>query len=786
MENDQRIGIKVKLVITMIFLLFAYLVYHTIMTGEAYTAKNANIKGNGVRVRTSPVNGSVVAGLNNGHALKIVNEKKGSDKKVWYNVTFTYSKASRKGWVRSDLVKVKSSGSSSSTTTINKSGKVKGSNVNVRKSAVNGASVCKVSNGLAVKLTKQTKGSDKKTWYYITFKLKGANKAGWIRSDYITITTSSSSSSSSGSGTTTINKSGKIKGSGVNVRKSPVSGASVCKVNNNLAVKLTKQTKGSDKKNWYYITFKLNGASKAGWVRSDYITITTSSSSSSSSGSGTTTINKNGKVKGSGVNVRKSPVSGASVCKVNNNLAVKLTKQTKGTDKKTWYYITFKLSGASKAGWIRSDYITITTSSSSSSSSSGSDSSFENSLTKQGFPETYKTKLRALHKKYPNWKFEAQKTNLNWNTVIQNESRLGVNTVPTNSISSWKSVQTGAFDWDKNIWMGFDGVSWVAASESIIKYYMDPRNFLDETYIFQFMKQSYDSKDQTVSGLQSATNGSFMAGTYTESNKKIKFTDTLMKAAKESAVSPYALSAMIIIEQGINGTGNSISGNVSGYKGYYNFFNIGAYTTSSMTAVQRGLWFAKGEGKGNTSYNRPWNTRTKSIVGGATHYGKNYVKVGQDTLYLKKFNVQGSNKYSHQYMSNTIAAASEGARMAKAYTGTAKNSALTFKIPIYTSMPSSACKKPTVDGNPNYKLKSLSVSEQKLTPTFKKDTLSYTVIVPNSVSSVTISASPAYSKSSVSGTGKLSLKVGDNARKIVVKAQNGTTRTYTLKITRKK
>lgn len=43
MENDQRIGIKVKLVITMIFLLFAYLVYHTIMTGEAYTAKNAEL-----------------------------------------------------------------------------------------------------------------------------------------------------------------------------------------------------------------------------------------------------------------------------------------------------------------------------------------------------------------------------------------------------------------------------------------------------------------------------------------------------------------------------------------------------------------------------------------------------------------------------------------------------------------------------------------------------------------------------------------------------------------------
>lgn len=32
--------------------------------------------------------------------------------------------------------------------------------------------------------------------------------------------------------------------------------------------------------------------------------------------------------------------------------------------------------------------------------------------------------------------------------------------------------------------------------------------------------------------------------------------------------------------------------------------------------------------------------------------GTNYVKAGQDTLYLKKYNVQGSNMYKHQYMTN--------------------------------------------------------------------------------------------------------------------------------------
>lgn len=402
MENTKRFSIRLKLIVTALMLFLICLVYHGVTTSMAYTAKNATINGNGVRIRKSPVNGGVIASLNKNHAVKIVNEKKGSDKKVWYNVTFTYSKASKNGWVRSDLVKVKSSASKPSTskpstTAMNKSGKVKGSGVNVRKSAVKGAVVCKVNKNLAVKITKQTKGSDKKTWYYITFKLGSANKAGWIRSDYVTITNTSSKPA-----ITTINKTGKIKGNGRVIRKSAVNGATVCKVNNGVAAKLTKQTTGSDKKTWYYVTVKVGSANKSGWIRSDYITITTTPAAASS----TTTINKTGKVKGIGVNVRKSPVSGASVAKVNTGLAVKLTKQTKGSDKKTWYYITFKAGSANKAGWIRSDFVTITTTTTPKPTQpqtpSTSDNDFESSLAKQGFPESYKTSCASSIRNIPN------------------------------------------------------------------------------------------------------------------------------------------------------------------------------------------------------------------------------------------------------------------------------------------------------------------------------------------------------------------------------------------------
>lgn len=58
-----------------------------------------------------------------------------------------------------------------------------------------------------------------------------------------------------------------------------------------------------------------------------------------------------------------------------------------------------------------------------------------------------------------------------------------------------------------------------------------------------------------------------------------------------------------------------------------------------MSAITRGLWYASQSG----SYGRPWNSIEKSIIGGATYYSENFLKNGQDTFYLKKFNVQGSS-----------------------------------------------------------------------------------------------------------------------------------------------
>ena len=79
-------------------------------------------------------------------------------------------------------------------------------------------------------------------------------------------------------------------------------------------------------------------------------------------------------------------------------------------------------------------------------------------------------------------------------------------------------------------------------------------------------------------------------------------------------MSPYHLASRILQEQGYDGHGSSISGTQSGYYGYYNYYNIGASPSAGSTAVQNGLRYAS---RTDESSLRPWNSRMKSIIGGA-------------------------------------------------------------------------------------------------------------------------------------------------------------------------
>ena len=67
---------------------------------------------------------------------------------------------------------------------------------------------------------------------------------------------------------------------------------------------------------------------------------------------------------------------------------------------------------------------------------------------------------------------------------------------------------------------------------------------------------------------------------------------------------------------------------------------------------------------------------------------------------------------------------------------------------------------------------------------FKSGTTSYSVTVPNDTTSVEVYATAQSSSAKVTGTGTKSLEVGTNKLNVVVTAEDGTTKTYTINITR--
>lgn len=441
-----------------------------------------------------------------------------------------------------------------------------------------------------------------------------------------------------------------------------------------------------------------------------------------------------------------------------------------------WY----KISCGNVTGCVSAAYVQLT----SSGSQGSSDADFESYMTKQGFPESYKPYLRTLHEQHPKWIFTAQKLGMDWSTALKEECVVGRNLVHSSALASWKSMEKGAYDFNGGYWYGLDG-SWVAASKEIIMYYMDPRNFLNDTYIFMFENQSYDPSYQTESGVKTILADTFMSGSYTcpDTKKKYTYSQTFMDAAKKSGVSPYHLASRCRNEQGVNGAPQSL-GTVKGYENYFNFFDIQAYATSTMTAAEMGCKYAKTT---NPTYLLPWTNQYKSIVGGSIFLGTGYITKGQDTLYLQKFDMVdgGNGLYYHQYMTCVFGQANEAISLKNAYFQDILNSAMEFKIPVYNNMPDKLCPKPTSSGDNNNYLKSLSVSGTSISPKFDKFTASYAAKVNAEVSSVTVNANPLGKSAKVSGKGKVSLKTGENTVKVTCTAASGVKRTYTIKITRK-
>ena len=305
------------------------------------------------------------------------------------------------------------------------------------------------------------------------------------------------------------------------------------------------------------------------------------------------------------------------------------------------------------------------------------------------FPESYQTKLKELSAKYPNWKFQAYYTGIPWDELLEKErgdDSIRRNRVSANSELTWKHQCEDPIEATED---------YLCASDAIVAYYLDPRNFLNEQNIFQFVETSYNEQQQTASAIEQSVKGTFLDNTITckdfnGNDVTMSYSQIIVEAAKESNVSAYYIKSKIIQEVGVNGSG-SVTGTYPGHEGYYNFFNYGAYDTGDPIA--NGLVYAQQQG---------WDSQYKAIVGGAKLIGKQYIDAGQNTPYFNKWDVVGtkilqdgqsqtvqeSDMFAHQYMTNIQDPTNQSYSYYDLYSQNL-NSDITFIIPVYDDMPAS-------------------------------------------------------------------------------------------------
>lgn len=789
--------------------------------------------------------------------IKAHTEVKGT---TWYRISFEYEGKTLDGYVSGEYVKT-STGQPITSTSISIPAKVTGTMLNVRKAPSTTASQLTVDKekvaikkGTSVTIRKEVfQGSNK--WYYISFKYKNKTRKGYVLSDFVAlklskkVTASVKSSSSVGIRTGAGDKKSYLKVSNKKVA-----------LKNGTSITITKEVTDTKNIKWFKIQFTYSKKTRTGYIPANKTILKKEGFSSSSSSTNTNTNTevseqKKGEVTTDGLRVRTAAGTDKKQLTYNGKNVTLYKGQTvtikgsKKVDGVTWYKVSFTFEKKNLTGYVSGDYIKMINSSESEEpeptktpkptetpkptktpeptetpESTKTPEPTETPkptktpkpiddidayLKKEGFPESYKSALKTLHKAHPNWIFKAHKTGLNWDTVIDKETKVGLNLISVNKADGWKSFEEGAYNFATDKFIPYDGSTWVTASKDAVKYYMDPRNFLLERGIFQFATLEYQSSYETKDGVEKILANTPLYNTkysYKDDSGKsnsISYSNTFLDAAEESGVSPFHLATRVKQEVVTNSTSlsGSASGKYSGYEGYYNFYNIGAtHSTAAGGAIINGLKYAKGlksTASEKETYMLPWDNPYKAIVGGAKYIGKQYINRGQNTIYLQKFNVTNTSTYSHQYMANVEAANSEAVKLYNGYTSIL-DEALVFSIPIYENMPSSKCKIPGDVQNPNNWLKTLKIGSFTLTPKFEGSTTDYTLELKEEDSDTQkITVEAASSKASVQITyksdgktidaanqDKITIASGSNVLTIKVTAENKDTKTYKVTITK--
>ena len=506
---------------------------------------------------------------------------------------------------------------------------------------------------------------------------------------------------------------------------------------------------------WYKITYK----EKTGYVCSTYVKFVDNSFT------GINVVDWTSRVNANNVTVRKGAGTSYGVADtLSLGVNVRIISTTSVNDSKCstgkWHKIQYY---GTKTAYICSKYVT------SKEDITSEDEEYAKTLLAAGFNETYIPYLTYLHKKHPSWVFIAKKTKSNFSVAVNSEE--GKNLMQTTNNNYRTSTKPS------------EGSSWYKVNQGVIAFYMDPRNWLTEQKIFMFEKLDYSS--DFASKYPDMIKSIFGSGKLADD----KYSTPIFNAGKKNKISPVHIASRIKQEVTANGSdstnGTEFTWKGKKYKGYYNFFNIGAYEVTisgvKYSAITRGLAYAAKLVRDSGSL---WNNIEVSITEGSNFLANGYVNKGQGTLYYQKFNVSPDayySNYTHQYMTNVQAPATEGNSTYNSYKSSGiLNEPLIFEIPVFNNMPEYTSLPASGDNNAN--LKTLDIEGYSISPNFDSDVLTYETYVNSPINEVNVIATAESSKATVTGAGITKINSEDTDITIIVKAETGDVKKYTLTV----
>ena len=480
------------------------------------------------------------------------------------------------------------------------------------------------------------------------------------------------------------------------------------------------------------------------------------------------------------VSLRKSPGGTSTGNKVSCGEKVKINSVSEGSGTCGYYYNITDSKGNS--GYVCGYFVNTTKLSSTATNYYNTNESLDSyytTLTNKGFPESYLPYLAEIHARHPNWIFDAEIINLDFDDVIEGESAYGRNLLEGAYFSqNYRSMGINTYDILNDTFYQYPTeAGWYDASTEAIAYYMDPRTYLNEKYIFAFESLNFNSAHTSQIIQKILSSQTFWPKVYQGYDGNIY--EDIITATQQVDISAVHIASRI--KQEISGIsesdprlGGTFNYNGQSYSGYYNFFNIGVYGDNKIV---KGMIYAKDHG---------WDSPFDAVYGGALFIRSGYIDVNQDTMYYQKFDVSTTNgHYTNQYMQNLAAPVQETNTTYNTYVNNFSeylNTAIKFTIPVYENMSNYAVVAPSI-GNPNNYLKNITIDGSTIS-NFSYDDFSYDIKVPGKVNSIKIGATTINGNATVKGTGDIPINEKQTTITLTVTSESGRSRDYVINVTK--